>query len=285
MSFGEMMKYASFMGGGGTGGGVSSWNDLTDKPFGDMVEVFPETAFQYVENLGAFVSPNAFPLVVGYDYVVRWNGVDYPCTAINSTFNGYPCVMVGNPVAVGGENNGLPFAVVYTQGVLGAAPLDGSTSVTAGILAPKKLHEQYVPAPTQNSYVYENGVTKFLDGVTIRTYTEPNLPLALLEAALQQKPIYMKLYGFNDYGTYDGTEYFGVASVAGHTDNMRMGLSLADKTSEIFKIPEGTVINGTEVTTAQMLYLMALRINARLNYYINSVDDFQVLFMDTTALD
>lgn len=268
----------------GGSGGVTSWNNLTDKPFGDMVEVYPETAFSYVESLGFFVSPDAFPssLIAGYNYVIRYNGVDYPCTAFDAVFSNMAIVAVGNTSATGGENNGLPFVVAYMDGALGTLPLDGSTSVIVGIKAPKKLHPQYVP--TQAQYVYETNIMAFSKDADSYSCFEPELPLALLEAIYQRTPICMKMLDKNDDGTLNGVEYFGLASVGCHYEHVALGLGLADKTSEIFKIPEGTVVNGTEVTTQQLLGEMGVRITTRMPYFINECDDFIVWFIDPESL-
>jgi lysophospholipase L1-like esterase len=121
-------------------GGVTSWNDLTDKPF-DIVEVMPETQFVYDESLGVFAGQSSLYLVPGRKYIVNWNGVEYTTTARFGVFsrdeNKALVNMVGNPVTVGGEDNGLPFALAkmlpYGGGSIGAIPLDGSTSVTVSI--------------------------------------------------------------------------------------------------------------------------------------------------------
>ena len=271
-----------------TGGGVSSWNDLTDKPFGDMVEVFPETEFQYAEfmGMGIFASPNPFTLVAGYDYVIRYNGVDYPCTAFDAAFNGMRIVAVGNKAAIGGENNGLPFAAAYLGGGLGAIPLDGATSVTIGIKAPRKLHPQYVP--TQEPYIYEIDYNKFShdSNSDFYYYEEGELPLALLEAAYQRRAIYIKVLGIDSTGLYNDMEYLAPVSVSANYQYMAIALGCADKTSEIFKILEGNTINGVEMTTPMMLYAMGLRINARIAYFNSSApDDFIVYFIDYTGMD
>lgn len=275
---------AKAFGGGSGGGGVTSWDDLPDKPFGDMVEVLPETEFEIEPDFGFFVDPNypSYALVTGYDYVIRYNGVDHPCTAIDVAILGFPCVAAGNPAAWGGEDNGLPFAVAYVQGTLGAIPLDGSTSVIVGIKAPRKLHPQYVP--TQDPYVYEIDIDAFSKNTITRVCTEPELPLALLEAAYQRKPIYMKVLDKDADGIYNDVELLGLASVVGNYQYMGLALAFADKTSEIFKIPEGTVIDGTELTTQMMLYQMGIRLNTCLAPYVNDVTDFMVVFWDTTGL-
>lgn len=130
--------------------GVSSWNDLTDKPF-NIVELMPKTELVYYDATGIFTASTDFELAAGRTYIVNWNGVEYTATASAGTFVSEniaaAVIYVGNPAVVGGENNGLPFAVARilfdptSKGVIGAIPLDGSTSVSVGI---KGLESPYV---------------------------------------------------------------------------------------------------------------------------------------------
>lgn len=65
-----------------SGGGVTSWNDLTDKPFGTeigMVEVLGETMANG-ETLGQICS-KPFGFVLGKTYLVNWSGTSYECVA------------------------------------------------------------------------------------------------------------------------------------------------------------------------------------------------------------
>lgn len=133
----------------GTGGGVSSWNDLTDKPFGesDNAVLLPKTQFAYDSTFGLFAVPGYIDFVVGKTYTVNWNGVDYITEAVPGQFNGESLVMVGNPAALGGANNNLPFAVACLMGSIGAIPLDGSTAVNVGIsgYTLTKIEEKFLP--------------------------------------------------------------------------------------------------------------------------------------------
>ena len=135
--------------GGGSGGGVSSWNDLTDKPFGesDNAVLLPPTQFAYDSAFGLFAVPGYIDFMVGKTYTVNWNGVDYTTEAVPGQFNGESLVMLGNPAALGGANNNLPFAVACLMGSIGAIPLDGSTAVNVGITGYllTKIPVQYLP--------------------------------------------------------------------------------------------------------------------------------------------
>lgn len=92
--------------------GGGSWNDLKDRPFGEkieIVEVYPETTVS-ISNSQAQLSAN-LALEVGVTYVVNWAGTEYECVAESGKLQGADAVYVGNTVAVGGENNGLPFSL------------------------------------------------------------------------------------------------------------------------------------------------------------------------------
>lgn len=72
-------------------GGVTSWNDLQDRPFGESVETvefLPETVcfFQSMPSLETNMMPGGtipsqYDLVVGQTYIVTWDGVEYECVA------------------------------------------------------------------------------------------------------------------------------------------------------------------------------------------------------------
>lgn len=134
---------------GGSGGGVSSWNDLTDKPFGEKENViFPETTvtFTPMEEEGGmfFVFMTAFPTAFKpfEYYTVNYNGVDYTC---KSSENG----MVGNGLVDGGEDTGEPFAMASHEGMLTVISLTGETSATMSIRyhATDKIELKYIPEP------------------------------------------------------------------------------------------------------------------------------------------
>lgn len=141
LTLGEMIKAVNRS----VGGGVSSWNDLTDKPF-NIVELMPETEFMYDDETGFFGQQTDFQFVAGKTYVVKYNGVEYTTTAKFGTFDSgdYNIVIVlyvGNDAVFGGDNNGLPFALAVVpfipnyMGMIICVPLDGATSVTAGVKA------------------------------------------------------------------------------------------------------------------------------------------------------
>lgn len=132
----------------GGSGGVSSWNELTDKPFytemGNGV-ILPETAAMFVEDQGVFAIADPVALVIGEEYSVSWNGVPYSCVALPYEEEGVLMgAMLGNVGAMTGESmTEEPFLVIcvtpemmeVTGSPVGIMimPLDGSESVTLSI--------------------------------------------------------------------------------------------------------------------------------------------------------
>lgn len=101
----------------GGSGGVSSWNDLTDKPFGE--ETGDPTLFEAdltftesgVPGLRLWqVMPSAASLNEGEDYFVIWDSVGHMCKATAANFNGVSGLGLGNFALAGlGEDTEEPF--------------------------------------------------------------------------------------------------------------------------------------------------------------------------------
>ena len=101
--------------GGGGSGGVTSWNDLTDKPF-DTVEkedyIIPETTVAMTEGQGLLMSPPAAAWAGSRAYTVNWNGTDYNCTSIEMEDAGITGYILGNMAILDGEDTGEPFLIM-----------------------------------------------------------------------------------------------------------------------------------------------------------------------------
>lgn len=90
-------------------------------------------------------------------YKVNYNGAEYETTGAGYDMGGIPGVVLGNTAFVGGEDNGLPFVVIYvppeyqpTIGVYGVIlAADGATSVTISITGEgttyKTIEDPYLP--------------------------------------------------------------------------------------------------------------------------------------------
>lgn len=126
-------------------GGVSSWNDLTDKPDtlayveeGGMVEILPECQPTYSEGDGGFVAaPTSIPMG-GDTCIVNWNGAEYTCVAQDCSAMMPGAVLLGDGANLGiSGGSGEPFAIVIFnqdgQNICMCIPFDGTTELTISI--------------------------------------------------------------------------------------------------------------------------------------------------------
>lgn len=138
------------MGGGSGGGGVSSWNDLPDKPFGEeTAELVSGTVAEgNLDDNGIYwnnkiVIPD---LVRGETYAVVWDGVLYECVAVD---DGYGGEALGNFGAVGGTpDTGEPFFIYEEENgkFYGIATKEAGTH-TVSIISKeiKPIDKKYLP--------------------------------------------------------------------------------------------------------------------------------------------
>ena len=148
---------------GSSGGGVSSWNDLTDKPFGEEItEILPETTVEIDPDMGMGIIPVDFTVVGGKDYTVKFNGVDYVTSCIEPVEGVFA---LGNLGAFGEDFpiTEHPFVIAseyMDDGTIAWAvgALDGSASVTLSIVETiTKIEKKYIPS---TSYVLDVDATK-----------------------------------------------------------------------------------------------------------------------------
>lgn len=133
------------------GGGVSSWNDLTDKPFySEPVEVLPETTVEIDPDMGIGMLPD-LAIIADDECTIKYNGTDYVCKCVD---NGQTLAL-GNFGMLDEENpvdTGEPFVIATVDvgdGNIAWAivPLDGSASVTLSIIgqAHHPVPDKYLP--------------------------------------------------------------------------------------------------------------------------------------------
>ena len=105
-------------------GGVSSWKNLTDKPFGE--EDNREILFQEQEvegfalidpygMLGKSISPAPFAPVIGETYSILWDEQEYSCQAIDASTAMPGIVAMGNGSAFGFPGNNEPFIIAVSE--------------------------------------------------------------------------------------------------------------------------------------------------------------------------
>lgn len=193
---------------GGSGGGVTSWNDLEDRPiYTDvgLVEILPETEFVADSN-GAFgITENVPVLELGNTYAVNYNGLEYVCVCENTGANEVG-VYLGNAKILGGQDTGEPFLLAYGEyngsQLMVVYPGDNPTSVTISINSKSEV-QYFDPKYIKDMYYTEVGMVEILpetetvfddDIGGFLVSSNPNLEIG-------------KSYTLN----YNGTEYTCVA--------------------------------------------------------------------------
>ena len=145
----------------GGGGGVTSWNDLTDKPFYEEVSletVVPEetySGFTYLSALGLYgkAGMNWFSLQEGAKYIVRWEGQDWPVTAFKMAQQGMEAIVLGNEKLLSGESATPvePFVVyqILDNNYCAICAMDAESSHTVGVFKDdsviKTLDAKFLP--------------------------------------------------------------------------------------------------------------------------------------------
>jgi hypothetical protein len=147
--------------------GVSSWNDLTDKPFGEeegMAAVMEEQDIDgFANNLGYGVPArgfdfgngmDAFTLEPGVEYTVMWDGEAYPVQLQDvSAIMGANAYALGNAAAIepSFSGNNEPFVIGWTEVGVVFLALDGSDAASHRVGISKRaqivktLDAKYLP--------------------------------------------------------------------------------------------------------------------------------------------
>ena len=162
-------------GSGSGSGGVSSWNDLTDKPFyAEHSETFilPETMMDMESSEGVISEPLGGSMVIGESYTVMWNGTEYTCIAKQTeALVGIMITCLGNLGVIDDnfERTEEPFIFIaipeeyfITLGFCaGVIPLDDSSSITMSIFGPSSVYHtldrQFLPKELNSNLI--NGTT------------------------------------------------------------------------------------------------------------------------------
>jgi hypothetical protein len=128
-------------------GKPTKWESADYQPrthWRERANVVPEAEGMYDE--GAFVVEcGDFAFEVFKEYIITINGTEYT-TVAQGDIDGN--VWVGNPILMGGEDDGTPFALMTMDGILFIALFDGQTSLTISVDIWKytKIPSEYVNA-------------------------------------------------------------------------------------------------------------------------------------------
>ena len=143
-------------------GPVTSWNDITDKPFGNANRLIKELngVFSTVNPYATVYDVSKTTLTVGKTYIVTWNGVEYTTTC--AIADDIPAI--GNLDAVTGVgDNGMPFLIGRDELGLGLGYPGWIVMSTTGALG-----EEFTAS------IYYNGF-EYLDNkyLSILNYSPP----------------------------------------------------------------------------------------------------------------
>lgn len=177
-----------------SGGGVTSWNDLTDKPFGEGVRLVETVLLEETTGVGSGVWERLnSSLVEGETYLVTWDGVDYECVARN--YSGY--IMLGNNAIYEHDGDdetdtGEPFAIeaeaVNTWCCFYVNKNDEETHTVRISQKKREVHkidEKYLPENavniTDDNVSYELCERAFVESTTGRIVTFNGVPCLLVD--------------------------------------------------------------------------------------------------------
>lgn len=156
--------------------GVTSWEDLKEKPFGEeQVPVLEETRYDNFildETYGAYgqeVNSAGYDLLLQQTYTVIWDGVSYLCSAqdISTLVSGG--IGLGDLSGFGGSGNGEPFVVGWTPYGVVYFSFEAGTTHTVQILhnSVKTLDVKYLPMEAIDARIdacMDAGINKALGG-------------------------------------------------------------------------------------------------------------------------
>lgn len=146
------------------------------------------TNFAYQSAFGCYAvtAPTLlFTLTEGQEYVAVFDGAEYTLTAASFTGgDGTTCVYIGNTLVQGGENNGIPFALVcdMTNGYTHVMSLDTASSHTAALYQEDTDSEGptsqqvrlYNHTGTPQDYTVDKGIRLFSPDGTPRDFISSN---------------------------------------------------------------------------------------------------------------
>lgn len=138
---------------------VASWNDLTDKPFGEegsLIEVLPETT---IDASGLYDDvvwylDSVLQLEEGKTYEITFDGQKYTGVCKRGSFSAWELLYVGNFGLAGGEDTGEPVAIgtiheIATSAVYVAEATNHTVSMKANSVTIRPIDPKYLPEALQ----------------------------------------------------------------------------------------------------------------------------------------
>ncbi len=141
-----------------TSGGATSWNDLTDKPFYEEVQVGTIIENQTVEIVDGYASiygANAV-IEVGKTYTIVFDGETYECIAWVLDMDGMSVISIGNGElgGVDGIGEDVPFVIctVGTSAEIYATDGTHTVEVTGMAAMVHAIDSKFLPSAMENPY-------------------------------------------------------------------------------------------------------------------------------------
>lgn len=120
------------------------WDQMVNRPFGDVLTTLYEgTNLEPELSDGAYMLSETvdFSFVEGNQYTVVIDGVEY-VSDVSMVFGLMP--VIGNPVVVGGEDNGQTFAGFVDGGTFSFVSFNNFNTLSISTVLPKKIDERYL---------------------------------------------------------------------------------------------------------------------------------------------
>lgn len=192
------------------------WTDI-------CVEALAVDGEWVADNSGvfSFVFHTPLMLTAGKTYLVNWDGVEYTCIAntaqSSSETDGVEVIYIGNPLIVGLEDDGLPFAFLLTTGneavqTVTCSPMDGlgthSFSISEVSETVHKLHEKFLPAGYGKEEIINHVLSALSqDTCILEEQTVEGFVSATLQAPVNAEISSALVVGNTYTVVWDGAEY------------------------------------------------------------------------------
>lgn len=167
-------------------GGVTSWNDLQDKPFGEepRMEIMSEIKFTDIgDGYHQILYTPTHEIVAGKTYEVILSGTSYFSEAMAVNTDGIEVVLFGNTADLSGVDNGCPLMCIYSA--------TGEDGVSEPVI---------MITDSGSSNVSNNDTCSIYTTETIKTINEKYLPLLISPSGKKFK------LTIDDNGTISATE-------------------------------------------------------------------------------
>ena len=248
----------TFTGDGGRMGG-GSWNDLTDKPFGEEEAVLADAVLEDNGSGTGFCQMASLGLSVGQTYTVELSDGVHNSVCKETTLEGTPVAYLGNIGIIGGEDTGESY-VVYDIPIAATTVVQdtngGNKVIIKGAvinpLDPKFLPEGY---PYEESGLVEVLPEEPIDISGIFAYPSKDI-------TLEEGKTYRIVFDGVEYstvckpGTYSGMSifYIGNGGIGGVGENtgepVAVGVLAGSGTTVVFASESGSHTIGVAAESA-----------------------------------